>query len=375
MRLGFSYWGVLADFEQHRFIDVDTPDGHRYGRPIFVRELLSRGHQVVALQQRREPEPYVVRSGPPSYGSRSVQYPLEGTGGPGGYCKVEEFPELDALFLEWRWPTWKNDSSDPQHQPERYEPDLDRQRRILEHYRGRVPIVLWDTDLKVTREDEEAWPEAIVADPTFDGNRLTRDRVSIPFWTDWKELFPVEEPYPVYGYIGNRYERELEFGRYYYYPATVLRKYGIQTTMHGNWLRRSPERSSPSDLIQSTRDVAFGHRMNFYDSMKLMGRFACTTHVSKDLYYRAGFVSPRYLEALAVGCPGLVPQGMWSEHGHLLGEQWSVFPGDRTAEAVDTIAELSLGGRKHLVESQREALKKFGKFDVARVVDYLESLV
>ena len=386
-RIGFSYWGVHDGFRPAH--QLDTPDGHRYGRPIFIRELLKRGHRVYALQQRRESgyfslyEEEFIEAGLPDGHTYAMIHPME-CGHPDDFIwddannrdpednEVGDYPELDAIFLEWRWSTWKNDRTHPNHDPKRYEPDLDRQRQIIEYYHGKVPIIVWDTDLKITPEDEKRWPELILTDPTFETNRLTRDRISLPFWTDWEELFPVEKPLPLYGYIGNNYERDDEFKKFYFDPSEGLRAWGIQTSMYGNWLQSSPERKSPGMMIMDHRQVAFNHRMNFYESMQMMNKFICTTHVSKPRYYETKFMSPRYLEALAVNCPALQPE----EFGiPLLGEQWVVGSSYDVKRAVADLAKASPEMRAEIVEDQRNALRAFGKFDVKYVIDFIESVV
>jgi len=366
MRIGIHYHGLLYDFQDHKHSWIDTPDGHRYGRPILIKELLKRGHDVFILSRGREEIAFRLSC---DDGGLGVSYSNK------CFYDNHEDPELDVVFLEYRWPTWKNDRTHPQHDPSRYEPDLDRQRDVIETYRGNTPIIAWDTDLKVTPEFEELHPELILADPSLETNRLTRDRVSLPFWTDWEQLLPVAEPYPVYGYVGNRYEREEQFQKYYFYSQNMLRAAGIQTTMHGNWLQTSPERGSPQDLIRENTNVAFGHRMNFFDSMCLMNRFVCTTHVSKQSYYETGFVSPRYLEALAVGCPALVPEEMTSgPAGDLLGRKSVVGNHVGVWSLVGSIASMTLGQRIELIEEQRSTLKERGLFSVSHVADFIESV-
>ena len=389
LKVGFSYWGVHDGLKPAH--QLDTPDGHRYGRPIFIRELLKKGHKVYALQKRREEEYFslyeeeFIEAGLPDGHTFAMIHPLEiYDEGYGTYDsandreadtnEVGEYPELDVIFMEWRWPTYKNDRTHPKHDPLKYEPDLDRQRQILYHYHGKIPIIIWDTDLKVTPEDEAQWPEAIFTDPSFNTNRLTRDRVSLPFWTDWNELFSVAEPFPIYGYIGNNYERPDEFKSFYFKPSEELRSAGIQTCMYGNWLQNSPERESPESLIRHYRNVCFNHRMNFYESMKMMNKFICTTHISKPRYYETGFMSPRYLEALAVGCPALVPEAFNAKN--LLGKDWTVNGADDVVKRVQTLESMSLSDRKALVEEQKTALKKnVSQLDVKFVIDFIEQTV
>lgn len=354
MRVGLSYHGLLADFEDHRLIPTDTPDGHRYGRPILVRALQAAGHTIVALQPRREPKPFP-----------GVVYRCDDRA-----AFVASHDDLDVIFLEHRWPTHKNDPTHPQHDPSGHEPDLDVQRQVIDAYRGRCPIISWDTDLQVTPEFEEMYPELVLADPSLRPKRLTRDRISLPFWSDWKELLPTVEPYPIYGYVGNRYGRDPEFERYYFDPSVALRGHGIQASMYGNWLQRSPEREEPRALLARHPTVAFNHRMNFYDSMCMMNRFLCTTHVSKPDYYAQGFVSPRYLEALAVGCPAFKPGGMDVLRGHVFEEH--ILKPDGVVEAVISVSGWSPEDRRVEMVHQRQELQAMGAFDVQEAVRLIE---
>ena len=100
MKVGLSYWGFCEEFRSSTI--ANTPDGHRYGRPVLVNALTSRGHEVIALQKRRE----------------TVPYPL--------LTYSDAYPDLDVVFFEWRWPTYKNSGLN------RFEPDLDRQAALLD---------------------------------------------------------------------------------------------------------------------------------------------------------------------------------------------------------------------------------------------------
>jgi len=341
MKLGISYWGFCEPFEASR--EAKTPDGHRYGRPIMVDALTSRGHDVYALQQRREAVPYP-----------GIKYD-------------SGFPDLDVLFIEWRWPTYKNSGT------KKFEPDLDRQIELLSHYHGKIPVVIWDCDYKVTHQDEMVWPNAIIADPAFEPRNLTRRRERLMFWTDWKKLLPVNEISFEYGYVGNNYERPQAFERYYSLPAGGLRILGIQTTVHGNWLEVSPERESPRSLISSHTNVAFAPRLNFYDSMKRLNSFVATTHITKPEYAQRGFASPRYVENIVSNIPALVPEEFLVSG--LLGKDWIVNGSGSVVEKVRKISEMTLDERTSLICEQENNLKSHGVFSVDGVVDFLESLI
>jgi len=341
MKIGISYWGFLEKFED--CLISNTPDGHRYGRPILVDKLFAEGHEVVALQRRRESKPYT-----------GVRYNDDG------------FPDIDVLLVEWRWPTYKNSGENPT------EPDLERQNELLSRYHGKIPVVIWDCDHKITAEDELKWPQAIIADPSVETKFITRDRARLMFWTDWKPLIRTQRPGYEYGYIGNNYERDEQFDKYYGQVSRYLRSSGIQTTVHGNWLQRSPEREDPGILISRYQSISFGQRLNFKESMERLNSFIATTHISKPDYSRLGFVSPRFLENLAVGTPALVPRELL--HHNFLGKEWAVDdPGDLIRKVLQ-ISKMSSEQRCDLVSEQTHEMKKIGMFDVSEVVSFLTSL-
>lgn len=341
MRVGISYWGFLEDFRNS--VVSNTPDGHRFGRPILVNALNQKGHKVYSLQQRRESTPY---EGVYSYDD-------------------SDFPDIDVLLVEWRWPTYKNSGKNP------VEPDLKRQEDLLNHYHGTVPVVIWDCDYKLTAEDELRWPQAIIADPALKPKHLTRKREQLMFWTDWQRLMDVAPASFEYGYVGNNYERDDQFSRYYGNSAKYLRSVGVQTTVHGNWLQRSPERADPSTLIMRYPNIAFGQRLGFRESMERLNTFITTTHISKPDYSECGFVSPRFLENLATGTPALVPIDLF--HREVLGSRWVVDgPGDVIRKVIE-LSKMTIEDRIAVIDEQTHEMKKNKLFDVTSVIDFLTS--
>lgn len=342
MRLGISYWGFCQRFEESTV--AETPDGVRYGRPILVDAMVHAGHSVIALQERREIVPY------------------PGLAYDGG------FPELDALFVEWRWPTYKNLGPVP------VEPDLARQTALLNHYtRAGIPVVTWDPDFKITAEDEARWPTMTIADPALRPRHLTRDRVRLLFWTDFKPLF--EHPHQrscSYTYVGNNYERDDSFARYIAGPAQSLRALGIQTSVYGNWLSWSPERKDPSWYIRTHPNVAFCGRLGFYDSMVALNRALCTTHIQKDEYYVASYASGRYIEALMCWTPALVPHEF--RDSSILGSSWVVRDARDVVEHVLLLSSASMDARMEIVEEQLFNLRRTANFGVDETVSFFESL-
>ena len=88
MRVLYSFWGFITPLEKNSI--VDTPDGERGNRVDWVDELLKRGHTPIQLQKMRDDEQYA-----------GVEY------------NDTEYPDGDILYVEWRWPTYKNSGSNP----------------------------------------------------------------------------------------------------------------------------------------------------------------------------------------------------------------------------------------------------------------------
>jgi hypothetical protein len=366
-RIGLSYWGFCEDFNECNV--AETPDGVRFNRPMLVDEFVRRGHRVLAMQQQREVAGYCGLERRGSDANVSAVPTMQGKLAFGSTPYSGYFPELDILFIEWRWPTWKNSGMHP------IEYDWRRQCDMLNEYCGKIPVVVWDADFKIRPEDERRWPEMIIADPALKPRTLTRDRVVLPFYSDWRMLFgdkPIDYSYN-YTYVGNNYERDAYIKRYYAEPAGQLRVQGIQTAVWGNWLNRSPERVDPSTAIMRYPFLAFQGRVGFKDSMIAVRKAICVTHIQKESYFKQGLITPRFHETLACGTPALVPAECYIPD--ILGKRWTVSNSSDVIKAVTLIAGLTPDDRKALVEEQLEQFKKHMPYDVASTVDYFESLL
>jgi hypothetical protein len=336
MRIGLSFVGELASFENATL--VDTPDGLRGIRPMLVDELQRRGHTVYALQKRLEAVPY------------------------SGVVYDEGFPDLDVLFCEFRWETYKGKT-----------PDLDRQDELLKRYSLEIPTIILDAAYWIDDKFEEKWPQVIIADPGIDPKFITRKRDRMLFWTDRKALFEVKDPDSLftYGYIGNDYFRPDEFRRYYVEPSCLLRDEGVQTMIYGNWIQKSAARPDPGKLISMSHDIGYGGRWSFRDSMKILSNFVATTHICKPEYYSRGNITIRFAESIKTGTPGLVP---WNfRDPYILGREWTVqFPEDVVAK-VALLKRMTQSERLAVVQYQKETLMSRHDVSVETAVSYIES--
>lgn len=327
MKVGFSFWGFLTPLEKNSY--VNTPDGERGNRVDFVDELLKRGHQVVRLQKMRDDEPY-----------------------PGVTTDDSGYPDVDVVYCEWRWPTWKNVGPNPA------ESDYSRQCNLLDHYHKKgVPIIIHDGDLKMTPDEELRWPNAILSDACVAPRVQTRSRITVPWCNYMKRYFePVEGSYS-YTYVGNNYERDVQFNKYYTDPSRRLRELGIQTTIYGNWLQRSPERKDPREIISAFPYVAFGGRLSYKDIFPAFNNSVAVTHITKDDYLPYGNITGRFFEAIKSGVPALIPYEYVHARPVGLNDELIVKSSGEVVEKLKWLFGLSKEQRTNLVNEQEKALR------------------
>jgi hypothetical protein len=328
MKVLYSFWGFITPLEKNSI--VDTPDGERGNRVDWVNELLKRGHTPIQLQKMRDDEQYP-----------GVEYDASG------------YPDGDVLYVEWRWPTYKNSGEHA------VEPDYNRQCAVLDYYHDQgIPIVIVDGDLKMTPEEELRWPNAILADACVNPQHQTRKRITIPWCNYMKRYFdPVEYSYN-YTYVGNNYEREDPFAKYYTGPSAALRSQGIQTMIYGNWLSKSPERIDPAVLLAQTPSVAFGPRLAYKDIFKALNESIAVTHITKPSYTPYGNITGRFFEAIKSNVPALVPVEF--QHAVPVGladKSLLVESTEDVIRKVKWLTTLDASSRKALVDAQEEALR------------------
>lgn len=327
MKIGFSFWGFLTPLEKNSY--VNTPDGERGNRVDFVDEMLSRGHSVVRLQKQRDDAPY-----------------------PNVMTDDKGFPDVDVAYFEWRWPTWKNTGPSPS------EPDYSRQCELLDHYHKKgVPIIIHDGDLKMTPEEELQWPNAILSDACVNPRVQTRSRLTVPWCNYMKRYFEPAVGSYSYTYVGNNYERDVQFTKYYADPSGDLRRLGIQTTVYGNWLQRSPERKDPSELISSFPHIAFGGRLSYKDIFPAFNNSIAVTHITKDDYIPYGNITGRFFEAIKSGVPALIPDEYFHARPVGLGGELLVKSPEDVVKKVKWLFDMPLDQRVELVNAQESALR------------------
>lgn len=195
MRIGYSFWGFLADGVN------DTPDGGRSHRRTLIDGLAGLGHDVVFLQANRD----LHEAG---HDLRS-HYTWDGG-----------LPHIDALFCEWRWRVpGRNDTPC---NSSGHTCDLHRQAEIIWHYtvRNSLATLLWDKDQQLLpAEPLRDRPNVTICEaalhPTPGAVRLLFPAADAALdAADPVGLARLPRDLPLV-YVGNQYDRDKAFDTFF----------------------------------------------------------------------------------------------------------------------------------------------------------------
>jgi hypothetical protein len=271
MRIGYSFWGFLGPGV------VDTPDGGRSHRRVLIDGLRSRGHDIVFLQHDRD----------------RTEAGLDLSD---HYTWDNGFPEIDALFLEWRWPIPGRNTTACG--TTGHTCDLHRQHLLLSHYtqcQG-TPTIVWDKDRKLPSSDPLRQTDHVVVCeaalspspgavsllfPVADDALATADPVA---------LAAAPRPRPL-AYVGNQYDRDEAFDAFFA-PAAAVSDHVVA----GKWTdtHRWPH-------------VRFVGRIPFPQVHEVYGSALATFLLVPSRYAQVGQMTQRLPEAVLAGCLPLCP--------------------------------------------------------------------
>jgi hypothetical protein len=381
VRVGYSYWGFLGDHKIEGGKEVSTPDGNAtYGWSI-IHELQQRGHQVYGMQQDRDVEA-VEKYGPDNFaafnkmkrwGAWRNMIPTMG----------ERFPELDILFVEWRFPifgrnchSWEGAPCFPSRwyetgydgkgslEGEVLQPDLFRQSQLLKHYKERgTKIVFWDLDHKLLPHDEEYWrPDAIFETSVQPRLQMMR-RTRVEFPTVVEDLLEHRtlacNPMKKLVYIGSRYERDDVITEWI---KPVSDFFPGQVEFWGNWLKTVDE------CRKLWPNVSYNDRITTRDFRRVYGDAVAVPLLSKRSYMETGFVTPRPWEALLFGT---IPIGLCGHRG-IEDYCYTIAHDPETLiDIVDDMCQWTVREREIIREQMVINLQHM---DVSRFVDKIEDV-
>jgi hypothetical protein len=282
MIIGYSCWGFLGNGI------VNTPDGGRSHRNTLVQGLMKRNNKVVMLQRNRD----LIEAGD-DFTTDSLFF-------------SDGFPDIDALFIEYRWPIQRRNygvsSTDPN-----YTPDLARQEELISYYsRKRIPIIVWDKDQKISDTVRESLVgrHLKVFEPALNPRP---GRESLLFPNSIQNMQVAKRELSQYNkhrantlvYIGNRYERDASFEKYISCPSELL---ATKTPVFGKWLDKS------KDISEIFRSIDFRGRVGYKDVATIYKESFTTVLIAPDRYYQQKQYTQRLFESLWGLCIPLIPQ-------------------------------------------------------------------
>jgi hypothetical protein len=330
--IGYSFWGFLGNGV------TDTPDGGRSHRRVLIDGLRERGHEIVFLQANRDHE--------------EAGLDLSGT-----YQWNPGLPEIDALFLEWRWPIPGRNTTPCTSLG--HTCDLHRQQELVEHYSATgIPMLLWDKDRQLPADDPLRRTRTVsVCEPAL---RPTPGAATLLFPvadaaftnTNPVELATRPRDLPLI-YIGNQYDRDSAFDRYFVsaagrYPHVVA----------GKWTR-----------TEQWPAVNFRGRVPF-DAVDSLYRQAVTTVLLlPDRYARVGQMTQRLFEAVLAGCLPLTPSTI-RDASAFTPPELHVTDGGDAAEKVGHL--LSLAGTRDHARLLGECLERLKIFRLSRQLETID---
>ncbi|WP_236242340.1 hypothetical protein [Streptomyces sp. CC228A] len=271
MRIGYSFWGFLGNGI------TDTPDGGRSHRRPLVDALLGGGHEVIFLQANRD----LIEAGD----DLGNAYTFHGG-----------TPDIDVLFLEWRWAI--NGRNTTPCGTEGHTCDLHRQAELVTRYtvRRKTPTVVWDKDRQL--RPDSMWRGAhrtavceAALEPTPGAHRLLFP-VDDRLLAEADPLALAKKPRDLaLGYVGNQYDRDDHFDRFFA-PAAAR----FDHLVGGKWTKTS-----------RWPHVRFLGRLPFPAVHAVYGRSLATILMLPERYAAVGQMTQRIFEAVLAGCLPLAP--------------------------------------------------------------------
>lgn len=389
VRLGYSFWGFLADRKVEGGAEVSTPDGNAAYSWSILWEAQRRGWTTYLMQRNRDRELYSLTDGRGMFDAFSPQKRAQAYHGARRTVDVgDPFPELDVLLLEWRFPILgRNCDLAPvdsaaaravagtdrspayRYDPARHQPDLGRQLSLIEHYAGKIPIVVWDLDHKLTLEEERKMAEwfrlgpAAIFETSFQPREQVWKRTRVEPPTVVADLLQhptlPADPARKLVYVGSRYERDDVIDEWI---DPVAARFPGQVFFYGKW---------PADSATRWPGIVFKDRIGMGGFRAAYGAAVACPLLAKRSYMKTGFVTPRLWEALLFGT---LPIGLAShnEIGRYLDTAMIARDGGDMAHLVRWLSDVETSTRDRW---RRRAIERLEFMDARHFVNALERVL
>jgi hypothetical protein len=266
-----------------------------------------------------------------------------------------------VLFLEWRWPiarqntTWCGASG--------HTCDLHRQRQLLDHYThgsGTLTIV-WDTDQKLPIDDPlRHMGNVVICEAAL---HPTPGATSLLFPVaddalddaDASALAALHRDVPL-AYVGDQCDRDDAFDTFFA-PAAAAHRHLVA----GKWTSTA-----------AWPDVRFIGRIPFTEVTETYSRVVATVLLLPDRHAAAGQISPPLIDAVLAGCLPLTPTSI-RDAGRFTPEPLHIADGASATTMVTRLKEIT-GTNEH-VELITGCLRLLEVFRASSQLDVLERVL
>ncbi|MGI5479302.1 glycosyltransferase family protein [Streptomyces lavendofoliae] len=336
MKIGYSFWGFLGNGI------IDTPDGGRSHRRALVDALLGRGHEIVFLQTNRD----LIEAG-------------DDLGN--AYTFHSGSPDIDVLFLEWRWAIDGRNTTPCG--TEGHTCDLHRQAELVARYtvRKKTPTVIWDKDRQlrpdsVWRRVRQTTVCEAALEPTPGAHRL-HFPVDDRLLAEANPIALAKRPRDLtLGYVGNQYDRDEHFDRFFA-PAAAR----FDHVVGGKWVKTS-----------RWPHVRFLGRLPFKAVHSVYGRSLATVLMLPERYAAVGQMTQRIFEAVLAGCLPLAPADILHVD-RFVPKELIV---SSSSEVIERLSHLQrIAGTQQHADLIAACLDRLDLFRLSRQVEALEAVL
>jgi len=368
MKIGYSAWGFVGDGV------LDSPDGGRLTRALMLEHIINDGHEVIWLQKNRD----IDQNGEPLFDvNRIDEHETEQRK---TLCKLQydtQYPEIDVLFLEWRWMligrNCQVDKNDP-----KYTPDLDRQYALMNYYKHKqVKIIIWDKDNTINYGDELVFIDMLrngtdirIVSPALFPQSFTSKfkKTTLLFPCDLDKIRGTKvntEFHHFIGYVGSQYDRDEQV---YKYINPFVAKYPDHVVFAGNWTKY-PEKLERN--IVNFPGVRFHDRILPKDMSKFYRKSLACVLLCRPMYSIQGHITQRIHEVAANGVIGI---GLNEQRGieRFILKDNIVSDAYDLIKCIEHLIESSIEKRQDILDQQIEMLELF---DIKNVMIEFRKLI
>lgn len=318
MNIGYFFWGHLTD--KLGETSKNTPDGNAWYSSSIIHEFTKQNHKVYGMSIDRDKEDIL------NFGIKKCFSSFETKKRIYAYNNLDwviwdkkftfcNFPKLDILLLEWRFPILGRNKEED-YEILQWQPDLRIQNILLNHYKNtNTKIIIFDLDYKITKKEEKILfnnlkDNVVIIETSIKPKKgkIKRIPVQIPFWIKKgkiKKCKKIDKNKKLV-YIGSNYERENSINKYI---IPFSNKYPFTTWFYGNW-RNYKGTIEKIYCKLKWRDIQYHNRVGHSDFFNIYNDSIACPLLAKQEYYQNGFMTARIQECLYFGS---IPIGI-AEH-------------------------------------------------------------